>query len=42
MTAQIAAYGQLVGDPLVKQSSKGTPEPPTENYADMGLSKLAE
>lgn len=35
MTAQIAAYGRLVGDPLVKQSSKGTPEPPTENYADL-------
>ncbi|EOM2381970.1 single-stranded DNA-binding protein, partial [Escherichia coli] len=25
MTAQIAAYGRLVDDPLVKQSSKGTP-----------------
>ncbi|EEY6594574.1 single-stranded DNA-binding protein, partial [Escherichia coli] len=25
MTAQIAAYGRLVDDPQVKQSSKGTP-----------------
>ncbi|HCQ4272809.1 TPA: single-stranded DNA-binding protein, partial [Escherichia coli] len=25
MTAQIAAYGRLVDDPQVKQTSKGTP-----------------